>query len=40
MSLKGFSDAIRQQELAHTLAVVFNLYFGRSPLDFGGLLAD
>lgn len=26
--------------LAHTLAVVFNLQLGRSPLDFDGLLAD
>lgn len=31
---------IIRKVLAHTLAVVFNLHLGRSPLDFDGLLAD
>jgi len=31
---------IIRKVLAHTLALVFNLQFGRSPLDFDGLLAD
>jgi hypothetical protein len=31
---------IIRKVLAHTLAIVFNLQLGRSPLDFDGLLAD
>jgi hypothetical protein len=31
---------IIRKVLAHTLALVFNLQLGRSPLDFDGLLAD